>query len=73
MTRRIFPWYALALTSVILGAAALGVPVTALLVPLLVLACPLMMMLMHGGSDKNGSCGHGVGDNAEHQDSADRR
>ncbi|MGX9787220.1 DUF2933 domain-containing protein [Mycobacterium sp. MMS18-G62] len=60
MSLKSFPWYALTLVTIILGAAAIGVPVSALLVPLLVLACPLMMLLMRGG-DRGRGCDHQSG------------
>jgi hypothetical protein len=44
MSLRTFPWYAVALVAIILGAAALGVHVSTLLV----LACPLMMLAAAG-------------------------
>ena len=49
MNRQQLPMYALALAVLIVGLAAVGVPVTTLLFGLIVLACPLMMMFMMGG------------------------
>jgi hypothetical protein len=69
MKRQHFPWYAVALAAVIVGAVALGAPVSTLLLLLIVLACPVMMMFMMGG-------GHGhdskddSGDTHDHPDSA---
>jgi hypothetical protein len=57
------PWglYAIALAIVVVGLVALGVPASTLLVGALVLACPLMMLFMHGG--------HGAGgQHSNHQD-----
>jgi hypothetical protein len=54
MKREHLPIYALALAVLIVGLAATGVSVTSLIVPLLVLACPVMMFFMmrgmHGGA-----------------------
>jgi Protein of unknown function (DUF2933) len=49
MKRQQWPMYVLALAVLIVGLAAVGVPVTTLLFGLIVLACPLMMMFMMGG------------------------
>ncbi|MGE5694575.1 MAG: hypothetical protein ACM4D3_04870 [Candidatus Sericytochromatia bacterium] len=38
MNRRVFPWFGLALTTVVLGTTAVGVRLSVLLVPLLVLS-----------------------------------
>jgi fatty acid desaturase len=54
MKREHLPIYALALAVLIVGLVATGVSVTSLIVPLLVLACPVMMFFMmrgmHGGT-----------------------
>jgi hypothetical protein len=56
------PWglYAIALTILVIGLVALGVPAATLLIAALVLTCPLMMIFMmsgmhggHGGADQN--------------------
>lgn len=60
MNGRYLPWYALALAVLIVGLAVAGVPMSALLVALVVLACPLMMLLMMGGH------GHGGNDDVPH-------
>jgi hypothetical protein len=53
------PMYAIVLAIVIVGALAAGVPATTLVFGLMALACPLMMLFMHGGH------GHGSHDGAE--------
>jgi hypothetical protein len=49
MNRQHVPWYAIALAIGIVGALAVDVPASTLMFGLLVLACPLMMVFMHGG------------------------
>jgi hypothetical protein len=49
MNRRHAPLYAIALAIGIVGALAAGVPASTIVFGLLVLACPLMMLFMHGG------------------------
>ena len=56
MKRPQLPLYALALAVLIVGLAAVGVPVRTLVVSLAALACPLMMVFMMGGMH-----GHGHG------------
>lgn len=53
------PWglYAIAAAILVVGLVALGVPARTLLFGALVLACPLMMLTMHGGM---GHGGHGA-------------
>jgi hypothetical protein len=53
------PWglYAIAAAILVVGLVALGVPAQTLLFAALVLACPLMMLTMHGGM---GHAGHGA-------------
>jgi hypothetical protein len=64
-------WYAIALVAAIVGALALGVPVSTVVLLLIVLACPLMMMFMMGGH--NMGCSHGSDHDADdihrHRDS----
>ncbi|WP_433319896.1 DUF2933 domain-containing protein [Micromonospora chersina] len=55
--RRHLPLYAIALAILIVGALALGVPARSVGFGLFALACPLMMLFMHGGHD--GHSGHG--------------
>lgn len=58
--RRHLPLYAIALAILIVGALALGVPARSVGFGLLALACPLMMLFMHGGHGGHGShSGHG--------------
>lgn len=68
MRRQHLPFCALVLALAVVGALAVGVPARSLAFGLLVLACPLMMLFMHGGhgghSSHNTDDGHG-----EHQDS----
>jgi hypothetical protein len=49
MNRRHLPLCAIALAVGIVGALAVGVPPSTVMIGLLVLACPLMMLFMHGG------------------------
>lgn len=62
MKRQNMPMYAIALAIVVVGALALGVPASSLMFGLLVLACPLMMLFMHGGHDGGGQHGHQADD-----------
>ncbi|MEU5531484.1 DUF2933 domain-containing protein [Micromonospora chersina] len=55
--RRHLPLYAIALAILIVGALALGVPARSVGFGLLALACPLMMLFMHGGHGSHS--GHG--------------
>ncbi|WP_433498822.1 DUF2933 domain-containing protein [Sphaerimonospora sp. CA-214678] len=48
MKRSHLPLYAIALAILIVGLVATGVPISTILLALLVLACPLMMLFMHG-------------------------
>lgn len=57
MKHRPYGLYAIAVAILIVGLVALGVPASTLLVGALVLACPLMMMFMHGGHG-SGHAGH---------------
>ena len=66
MRRQHLPMYAIALAIVIVGALAAGVPATTIVFGLVALACPLMMLFMHGGH------GHGSHDRAEPPPSARR-
>jgi hypothetical protein len=54
------PWglYAIAAAILVVGLVALGVPAQTLLVGALVLACPLMMLTMHGGHSGTPHTGH---------------
>ena len=51
--------YAVALAILIVGLAAAGVPLGAIVVSLAVLACPLMMIFMMGGMHGGHGDGHG--------------
>jgi hypothetical protein len=59
MKREGWPPYALALAVLIVGLAAVGVPVRTLLFFLAVVACPLMMVFMMGGMSGHGRAGTG--------------
>jgi hypothetical protein len=50
------PWglYAIAAAILVVGLVAVGVPARTLLFAALVLACPLMMLTMHGGAAHGG-------------------
>lgn len=50
------PWglYAIAVAILVVGLVAVGVPAQTLLFAALVLACPLMMLTMHGGAVHGG-------------------
>lgn len=54
MRRQHLPLYVIALAIVVVGLAFAGVPMSTLLFGLLVLACPLMMMFMMGGTHGGG-------------------
>ncbi|WP_088961421.1 DUF2933 domain-containing protein [Micromonospora purpureochromogenes] len=54
MRRQRLPLYAIALAIVVVGALAVGVPAKSLAFGLLALACPLMMLFMHGGHGGHG-------------------
>jgi fatty acid desaturase len=73
MKREQLPIYALALAVLIVGLAATGVSVTSLIVPLLVLACPVMMFFMmrgmHGGTHGRSSPDRGEQQRHEHSTS----
>jgi hypothetical protein len=72
--------YAIALAILVVGLVALGVPASTLLFGALALACPLMMMLMmggthrgHGGQDQTGEHGGPSTDGHDHQPTTGRR
>ncbi|MEV4202557.1 DUF2933 domain-containing protein [Micromonospora globbae] len=65
MRRQHLPVYAAALSIVIVGALAGGVPASSLAVGLLVLACPLMMLFMHAGHGGHGNRGDHGADGSE--------
>jgi hypothetical protein len=48
MKRQHMTWYVAALIAAVVTALALGAPASAVLLALVVLACPLMMMFMMG-------------------------
>jgi hypothetical protein len=50
MKRQHMPLFAAALVIAIVGALAVGVPLSTVAFGLLVLCCPLMMLFMHGGT-----------------------
>ena len=64
------PWglYAIALAILVVGLVALGVPASTLLFGAVVLACPVMMMFMMGGTHG----GHGQADDDQHSHAPDR-
>ena len=68
MKRQHLPIFAAVLIIAIVGALAVGVPFTTLAVALLVLACPLMMLFMHGGHGGHGSAGGRPGSAASDHD-----
>lgn len=72
MKRQYILWYTAALVAAVIGAVALGVPLSTVLLPLVLLACPLMMMFMMGGHGHGGGGGASSGDTHEHHDSAGR-
>jgi hypothetical protein len=49
MKRQRWELYAVALVVLVIGLVWAGVPASTVLVAALVLACPLMMLFMHGG------------------------
>ena len=53
-TKKNYGLFAIAAAIVIVGLAALGVPLSILLVLALIAACPLMMFMMHGGHGDGG-------------------
>ncbi|ADU09734.1 DUF2933 domain-containing protein [Micromonospora aurantiaca] len=61
--RRHLPLYVTALVILIAGALAIGVPARSVAYGLLALACPLMMLFMHGGH----------GDHSGHSGGSERR
>ena len=71
MKRQYMPWYASALAAALIGAVAVGVPASTILLLLVVLACPVMMMFMMGGRHGDGS-DHGSSDLGDQHDSAGR-
>jgi Protein of unknown function (DUF2933) len=64
MTREHMPIYAVASAILVVGLAAAGVSLGAILVSLAVLACPLMMIFMMGGLHGGHGGGHGRHDGA---------
>lgn len=68
MKGRQLPIYALALAVLLVGLAALGVPLSGVVIVLLALACPLMMFIMMRAMSDGG--GHGRG--GRPSDSPDR-
>jgi Protein of unknown function (DUF2933) len=50
-------WYVIALVAAVVGAVALGVPISTVVLLLIVLACPVTMMFMMGGHGMGGSHG----------------
>lgn len=54
MRRQHLPLFAIGLAILVVGALAVGVPASSLVIGLLVLACPLMMLFMHGGHGSHG-------------------
>ncbi|MFF9136713.1 DUF2933 domain-containing protein [Streptomyces albogriseolus] len=66
-TKKNYGLLAIAAAIVVVGLAALGVPLSILLVLALVAACPLMMLMMHGGHGNHG----GHGDGGRHTDQND--
>lgn len=57
MSRQHLPLYAIALAIVIVGALAAGVPARSLAFGMMALACPLMMLFLHGGHGGHGADG----------------
>jgi hypothetical protein len=74
MKRQYMPWYAAALVAALVGAVAVGVPLSTVLLLLVVLACPVMMMfMMRGmGGGHDDSSDRGSTDIGEHHDPAAR-
>ncbi|MFI5894883.1 DUF2933 domain-containing protein [Actinoplanes sp. NPDC051513] len=66
------PWalYAIALAILVVGLVAFGVPAQTFLFGAAVLACPLMMLFMHGGHGSTHHAGHGVGGDGQRADHA---
>ncbi|MEV0901609.1 DUF2933 domain-containing protein [Actinoplanes sp. NPDC049802] len=64
------PLFAAALVIAIVGALAVGVPLSTVAFGLLVLTCPLMMLLMHGGHDGHASGDGGLGAAAKDREGA---
>ena len=54
MKRQHIPLYATAVGLLVIGALAAGVPASTLLLLAVVLACPAMMLFMHGGHGGHG-------------------
>jgi type III secretory pathway component EscV len=54
MKRQHIPLYASAVGLLVIGALAAGVPASTLLLLAVVLACPAMMLFMHGGHGGHG-------------------
>jgi DUF2933 family protein len=71
MMRQHMPYYAIAAAILIVGLAAVGVPVSNLLFLGVILVCPLMMLFMmrgmHGGGGDDNTKG---GNPQEHDDSS---
>lgn len=57
MKRQLIPLYATVAGLLVIGALAAGVPANTLLLLAVLLACPAMMLFMHGGHGGHG--GHG--------------
>ena len=55
MKRQHIPLYATAVGLLVIGALAAGVPASTLLLLAVVLACPAMMLFMHGGHGGHGA------------------
>jgi type III secretory pathway component EscV len=55
MKRQHIPLYATAVGLLVIGALAAGVPASTLLLLAVVLACPAMMLFMHGGHGSHGA------------------
>ncbi|MDH6194274.1 hypothetical protein M2272_000895 [Mycobacterium frederiksbergense] len=72
MKRQNFRWYALALAVVIVGAFAVGVPASTVVLALVVLACPVMMMFMMGGHGGRSNHGSGSDGDPQHRGSTER-
>jgi hypothetical protein len=68
MKRHHIPLFAAALVIAIVGALAVGVPLSTVAFGLLVLCCPLMMLFMHGGHGSGaGQPGTAAKDRDEHR------
>ena len=57
MKRQHMMWYVAALIAGVVTALAVGAPASTVLLALVVLACPLMMLFMMGGTQGGGSGG----------------